>query len=89
MSIGETDALWWKRICEVMKEDNNVQLIIYSHDAPSGTFLRRKRVTYDNDLRRMFTAFCDYEDDIRENIENRISIQSNNIFSNLSGMQHK
>ena len=89
MSLGETDAIWWKRICEVMKKDKNVQLIIYSHDAPSGTLIRRKRVTYDNGFRRKFTAYCDLEDEIRENIENRISIQNNNIFINLSDVQSK
>ena len=87
MSLGTTDAIWWKRICEVMRKDSNVQLIIYSHDAPSGTLIRRRRVTYDNEARRKFTAFCDFEDDIRENIEHRISIQNKNIFSNLSDMQ--
>ena len=84
MSLGETDATWWSRICEIMKNKKNLLLIIYSYDAPEEELLRRRRVTFDNNVRRTFTKYCDYEPEIKQEIERRIIIQNQNLFKSLS-----
>lgn len=46
MSIGETDTMWWERICHIMKSDTSLHLIIHKFDAPQDELLRRKIQLY-------------------------------------------
>ena len=59
-----------------MKNQKNLLLIIYSYDAPEEELLRRRRVIFDNNVRRTFTKYCDYEPEIKQEIERRIIIQN-------------
>lgn len=34
MSIGETDAIWWKRICDLLSQKQNLRIILHCFDAP-------------------------------------------------------
>ena len=83
MSIGETDTMWWERICHIMKSDTSLHLIIHKFDAPQDELLRRKIQLYAKKIRKEFTAFSDYDDDTKLEIESRIHIDCTNIFKDL------
>jgi len=84
MSLGKTDATWWRRICEIMNKNKNAQTIIYKYDAPEREVLRRVRVTFDNEVKKNLTYYCDFDQDVKAEIEQRIHVQENNLFKALS-----
>lgn len=83
MSTGVTDKLWWKRICELMKENKKLHLFIHKYKAPQDGLLRRRMISYINGERRSFTAHSDFDDATRADIEKRIHIDKSNIFAGL------
>ena len=75
--------MWWERICHIMKSDTSLHLIIHKFDAPQDELLRRKIQLYAKKIRKEFTAFSDYDDDTKLEIESRIHIDCTNIFKDL------
>ncbi|MBQ8626474.1 MAG: hypothetical protein IJ419_09980 [Agathobacter sp.] len=86
MSIGLTDKLWWRRICTIMKENPQMQLIIHAYDAPQGERLYRKFITYSKELRANFTGFGELSAEERDEIATRIHVDRTNIFKPLEKM---
>lgn len=86
MSIGDTDKLWWNRICEMMNKDPNLHLIIHKYDAPDDGLIRRAYRLFVNDTRKSFTSYSGLDDESRKNIERRIHIDKSNIFDELKNL---
>jgi len=86
MSIGITDKLWWERICQLMKEKNNLHLIIHVFDAPKPRLSMRPVITFEKQKRKEFTSFVDLDEKEIENITKRIHIDSSNIFIELKDL---
>ena len=84
MSTGETDKLWWDRICILMKQKSNLHLIIHKHSAPEDGLIRRAFRLYVNEERQKFTAYSNIDADKKKEIEARIHIDKTNIFAGLS-----
>ena len=89
MSIGETDKLWWERICQVMKEKQYLQLILHKHDAIERSLTGRKYATYIKEERQKFVSFSDYSDEVKDEIMSRIYIDTSNIFIELKDLVKK
>ena len=89
MSIGETDKLWWERICQVMKEKQYLQLILHKHDAIERSLTGRKYTTYIKEERQKFVSFSDYSDEVKDEIMSRIYIDTSNIFIELKDLVKK
>lgn len=89
MSIGETDALWWKRICELLKQKKNLLLIIHKYDAPEEKLINRSFVTYTKEKRAEFLSFSTLTDEEKKAISSRIYIDRSNIFKDLKKMTDK
>lgn len=89
MSIGKTDALWWKRICELMIAKPNLRVIIHKYDAPQDSLIRRKFITYTKACRAEFMSHSDLTPEDKLNIDNRIFIDRTNIFEGLKGLAEK
>jgi len=83
MSTGETDKLWWKRICDLMVKKGNLHLIIHKYDAPEDGLIRRAFRLFINTVRKEFVAYSSLEDAKKEAIMARIHIDNTNIFSEL------
>jgi len=83
MSTGETDKLWWERICELMKQKPNLHLIIHKFDAPEDGLIRRTFRLFTNEERKAFTNYSELGDTQRSEIETRIHIDKTNIFVDL------
>ena len=84
MSIGETDKLWWERICELMKQKPNLHVIIHSFDAPEDGLIRRSFRLFINNARKSFTAYSNLDETKKNEIETRIHIDRTNIFGDLN-----
>ena len=86
MSTGETDKLWWERICNLMVKKGNLQLIIHKYDAPEDGLIRRAFRLYANTVRKDFVAYSTLEDERKEAIMARIHIDKNNVFADLCNL---
>ena len=84
MSVGETDKLWWERICALMEKKSKLHLIIHKYDAPEDGLIRRAFRLFTSTVRKKFTAFSDLDEDRKKEIEARIHIGRTNIFDSLN-----
>lgn len=84
MSIGETDKLWWERICELMRQNPKLHLIIHKYDAPEDGLIRRAYRLFISKEKKFFTAYSKLDDSQKREIEGRIHIDKANIFEKLN-----
>ena len=84
MSTGETDKLWWERICDLMKQKSNLHLIIHKFDAPEDGLIRRAYRLFTGHVRKSFTAYSGLDAEKKKEIEARIHIDNSNIFDSLN-----
>jgi len=84
MSIGETDKLWWDRICEIMKERKNLQLIIYNYEAPTDELFQLKFRLFGNKERDKFLAFSKLNEEDKKSVGGRIHFARTNMFKGLN-----
>lgn len=83
MSTGETDKLWWERICDLMAQKQNLHLIIHKYDAPEDRLIRRTYRLFISAVRKEFVAYSGLDDAKKEAIMARIHIAKTNVFSEL------
>lgn len=86
MSTGETDKLWWDRICDIMAKKGNLHLIIHKYDAPEDGLLRRAFRLFTNTVRKEFVAYSGLDDAKKEAIMERIHIDKSNAFTDLCNL---
>ena len=86
MSIGETDKLWWDRICKWLDSDEHRHLIIHNFNMPPKGITQ---VRYQLAIKRYTNDFINYYDKqskTRKNLENQIHITGENIFQDITGI---
>lgn len=86
MSLGDTDAIWWKRICELMTKRTSLRLIIHQHDAPDEGFFVRNFRRYERETRESFCRFFTGSDTEKASIMQRIHITKGNLFAELKDL---
>lgn len=86
MSIGETDAIWWKRICELMQKKTNLRVIIQKYDMPKEGTIRRAYIKNEREQRERFIKYLNKDNSNNESILDRIHITNSNIFSGLTSL---
>jgi len=86
MSIGATDQIWWERIEKVMSQKPDMQVIIYSYDAPNDALHYHKFLQHEDRIRG---KICDYFDASNIEYGERIHITNYNIFSKLKNIVPK
>ena len=86
MSIGETDKLWWGRICTWLNSGNSRHLIVQKYDMPEKSVLPTKYQRTERQTRRDITKYSSLENDKKKAIEARIHITGENIFSDISNI---
>lgn len=89
MSIGETDKLWWERVCEWLGGDIHRHLLIYRHGMPSRGLLGTAYTIEERKTRREITQFADFDEQQKANLEKRIHITGDNIFGAINGIADK
>ena len=90
MSIGETDALWWQRICTLLKDKPNARVILHTFDAPKEQLIRTKYLQYERSMKEKFVNYSNLPNDVKSSIMERVHISSANIFSPMNNLvNHK
>lgn len=79
MSIGETDKLWWNRICEWLAGDNTRHLILQKYMMPQKGVFPRLYQQFEREQRRQFMAHSQLSEEKKKNLENRIHVTGENI----------
>ena len=83
MSIGETDAIWWKRICDLLSQKQNLRIILHCFDAPQESLFRTKHIAYERKMRERLIRFSEFDEEKNNEISQRIHIATNNIFNEI------
>jgi len=83
MSTGETDKLWWERICDLMAQKQNLHLIIHKYDAPEDRLIRREFRLFSSSVRKDFVAYSNLNEAQKDAVMTRIHIDKTNVFSEL------
>ncbi len=83
MSIGETDKLWWDRVCTWLSGSNDRHLIVQKYDMPSKTVIQLPYQLAERKARRDIIKYSALDDNKKKNIESRIHITNENIFKDI------
>lgn len=86
MSIGDTDKLWWDRICEWLTKSGERHLIVQKYSMPVKSVIPVRYQLAERQGRREITKHSSLENDKKANIETRIHITGENIFSDISNI---
>ena len=86
MYLGETDKLWWQRICELMKQKPSLHVIIHRYDAPEEGLIRREYRLFVNSVKKSFTSYSTLDELQKNEIEKRVHISRINIFADLNSL---
>lgn len=86
MSTGETDKLWWERICNLLSKKGNLHLIIHKYDAPEDGLIRRTYRLFTSMVRKEFWTYSSLDDAKKEEIMARIHIDKTNVFADLCNL---
>ena len=89
MSIGATDALWWERICTWLNTSANRHLIVHRYSMPPRDLTEVDYKIEERKARREITIFSQLSDNKKREIEKRIHITGENIFSELKNIAIK
>jgi len=81
MSIGDTDKLWWDRICTWMNANPDRHLIVQKYDMPTKEVLPIKFQYAERQARREITKHSSLDATKKTAIEARIHITGDNIFA--------
>ena len=86
MSIGQTDKLWWDRICKWLNASGERHLIVYKYEAPAKGVFPIKYQLFERRSRKEITSYCDLDINAKTNIEKRIHIATDNIFDEIKNI---
>jgi len=89
MSIGDTDKLWWDRICTWLSGSLERHLIIQKYDMPVKGVVSTNYQVFERKCKQNFTKHYTAEQTVKNNIEKRIHVTNDNIFSAISGLADK
>ena len=75
MSLGATDAKWWKKLVQWIKNDRNRHIVVYWYDKdpPNGTSIR-KQLEGKNKVIDKLLSFSQLTDTEKDNIKSRIHV---------------
>lgn len=74
MSIGDTDALWWERICDLLVSNPNSQIIVYKYPVPVRGVNNFSFLFAEDDLRNRIVSFGKIPSNYLDNVKSRIHI---------------
>ena len=83
MSIGASDANWWERIIERMKNNKNVHLIVFYYDYNVNQTLARQKINGKKKVKKQFLSYLPLSEEQKEELKSRIfvSLEKPSIFS--------
>ena len=75
MSLGETDAKWWRNLAQWLRADGNRHVAIYwyNRNPPSGVSIR-KQLECKNRVKEKFLAYSQLTDREKDTVKSRIHV---------------
>jgi len=86
MALGETDALWWKRVGTLLQKKPRLHVVIHCHDAPRGELLALDRKRFERQTKKRFLDFSGFNDEEKKKLNKRIHIDRFDIFDSLTNV---
>lgn len=86
MAIGETDAIWWERICDVLNQKFNSILIVHAFDAPPDSLIRRNYRMFEKKRKNDILKYADGNDQEKNRLSQKVFITGANIFSEFTNL---
>lgn len=78
MSIGPTDAKWWRKLCQWLKADSQRRLIIYWFEKnPPSKFAYVKELQCKNKVKEKLFSYSNLTDSEKETLRNQIYVVIN------------
>ncbi len=77
MSIGATDATWWRYLAEWLKNNTRRYLIIFWFDEDFKSYLPEKTIKKKDDIKNKFLKYSTFSDSIKNSLSRRIYIAIN------------
>ena len=84
MSIGDTDKLWWSRICDWLIKNSDRHLIVQKYSMPVKSVIPIGYQLAERNARREITKHSSLDSEKKANIETRIHITGENIFNDIT-----
>lgn len=84
MAIGETDAIWWERICDILNQNFNSILIVHAHDAPPDSLIRRNYRIFEKKRKNDILKYAEGNDQEKNRLAQKVFVTGTNIFSEFS-----
>lgn len=79
MSLGATDAKWWRQLIEWLKANNNRHIIIFWHSKiVLNTISTRNRFMAESEVINKFFSYSNVDAPIRDKLKSRIHVCINN-----------
>lgn len=88
MSIGDTDAIWWERICKLLSDKNNLRVIIHVHKFFEANPAPIEWCFFMDDFKDQFLRFCNFNTLLKDKIKNKIYVTNGNIFRRLENLSN-
>jgi len=75
MSLGETDAKWWRKLAQWLKADGNRHIVVYWYDRnpPNGVSVRKQLEGKNNVIEKLL-SYSQLADKEKDTIKNRIHV---------------
>lgn len=86
MAIGETDAIWWERICDVLNRKINSILIIHAFDAPPDSLIRRHYRVFERRRKYDVLKYAQVDENTKMRMSQKVFVTGENIFSDFSSL---
>ena len=86
MSLGETDTLWWNRICTWLRGSDARHLIIQNYDRSNKGVYPLQYQLAEKRKKKEILAFSDFDSNIKTALMKRIHITGDNIFSDINNV---
>ena len=88
MSLGETDKLWWNRICDMLKQETALRVIIYSYETKdfNERLLGARFAIAERKVKEKLLSYSDLTQQQKQRVMSRIHITTQDIFSGLSNI---
>lgn len=88
MSLGETDKLWWERICNLLIKRTTVRVIVYSYETKQfeSRLLGAKYAIAERKIKEKLLSYLKLTEEQKQSIMPRIHVTTQDIFSGLSNI---
>lgn len=85
LSFGDTDKLWWKKICDELSNRPELLVIIYAHNSKAVDFANsgHKRENLMRQVKNHFLSQGDVDESERQNLTQRIFVSINDPIFNI------